>query len=74
MTQVVAIMSMSLDGFVADDDGVDEVFDWYFSGDVEVVTASKLTGIAGTESCISFTGIAGRRKRKFEQITGPRQR
>ena len=28
---------MSLDGFVADpDDGVDEVFDWYFeSGDVE---------------------------------------
>ena len=30
-------MSMSLDGYVADaNDGVDEVFDWYFSGDVEV--------------------------------------
>jgi dihydrofolate reductase len=30
-------MSMSLDGYVADsNDGVDEVFDWYFSGDVEI--------------------------------------
>jgi dihydrofolate reductase len=40
MTQVIAIMSMSLDGFVADlDDGVAEVFGWYFgSGDVEVRT------------------------------------
>jgi dihydrofolate reductase len=37
MSKVVALMSMSLDGFVADEnDGVDEVFDWYFSGDVEV--------------------------------------
>jgi dihydrofolate reductase len=36
MSKVVAIMSMSLDGYVADrHDGVDEVFDWYFnSGDV----------------------------------------
>ena len=38
MSKVVAIMSMSLDGFVADrDDGVEEVFDWYFnSGDVQI--------------------------------------
>jgi dihydrofolate reductase len=37
MTKVVAIMSMSLDGYVADPhDGVAEVFDWYVSGDVEV--------------------------------------
>jgi len=37
MSNLVAIMSMSLDGFVADrNDGVAEVFDWYFhSGDVE---------------------------------------
>ena len=37
MPGVVAIMSMSLDGFVADPgDGVEEVFDWYFnSGEVE---------------------------------------
>jgi dihydrofolate reductase len=33
-------MSMSLDGYVADaNDGVAEVFDWYFSGDVEVSTS-----------------------------------
>ena len=37
MTKVIALMSMSLDGFVADaNDGVAEVFDWYFSGEVEV--------------------------------------
>jgi len=42
MTRVVALMSMSLDGYVADaNDGVDEVFDWYFSGDVEVPTGSR---------------------------------
>ena len=33
MAKVVAIMSMSLDGYVADaSDGVAEVFDWYFFG------------------------------------------
>ena len=33
MSKVVAIMSMSLDGYVADvDDGVAEVFDWYRRG------------------------------------------
>jgi dihydrofolate reductase len=38
MSKLVAIMSVSLDGFVADrNDGVAEVFDWYFhSGDVEI--------------------------------------
>ncbi len=41
--KVIAIMSMSLDGFVADpDDGVNEVFDWYFnSGDVEFHTGGS---------------------------------
>jgi hypothetical protein len=30
MSKVVAIMSMSLDGYIADlNDGVAEVFDWY---------------------------------------------
>ena len=40
MSKVVAIMSMSLDGYVADrNDGVAEVFDWYMgSGDVEINT------------------------------------
>ena len=38
MSKLVAIMSMSLDGFVADrNDGVGEVFDWYMSsGDVRL--------------------------------------
>jgi dihydrofolate reductase len=40
MSKVIALMSMSLDGFVADKhDGVAEVFDWYMnSGDVEFQT------------------------------------
>jgi dihydrofolate reductase len=43
MSKVVALMSMSLDGYVADpDDGVAEVFDWYFhSGDVEFHTGGS---------------------------------
>ena len=43
MSKVVALMSMSLDGYVADlDDGVAEVFDWYFgSGDVEFETGGS---------------------------------
>jgi len=43
MSKIVALMSMSLDGFVADrNDGVGEVFDWYFhSGDVEFNTGGS---------------------------------
>src|SRR6187401_648261 len=43
MSKVVAIMSLSLDGFVADpNDGVAEVFDWYFnSGNVEFRTGGS---------------------------------
>jgi dihydrofolate reductase len=43
MSKVVALMSMSLDGFVADrDDGVGEVFSWYMdSGDVEFNTGGS---------------------------------
>ena len=43
MSKVVALMSMSLDGFVADrNDGVAEVFDWYMrSGDVEFQTGGS---------------------------------
>ena len=34
-SKVVALMSMSLDGYVADlNDGVAAVFDWYFSGEI----------------------------------------
>ena len=43
MSKLVAIMSVSLDGFVADEnDGVAEVFDWYFSsGNVEFHTGGS---------------------------------
>ena len=43
MSKVVAIMSISLDGYVADlNDGVAEVFDWYTSsGDVEIHTGGS---------------------------------
>src|SRR3954463_13611776 len=43
MSKLVAIMSMSLDGYVADaNDGVGEVFDWYFnSGKVEFNTGGS---------------------------------
>jgi dihydrofolate reductase len=43
MSKLIAIMSMSLDGYVADrDDGVSEVFDWYTrSGDVEFHTGGS---------------------------------
>jgi dihydrofolate reductase len=41
MSKVIALMSMSLDGYVADvNDAVDEPFDWYFSGDVEIPISS----------------------------------
>ena len=43
MSKVVAIMSMSLDGYVVDlNDGGAEVFDWYFnSGNVEFHTGGS---------------------------------
>ena len=43
MSKVVAIMSMSLDGYIADlNDGVAEVFDWYLtSGNVEFHTGGS---------------------------------
>lgn len=43
MSKIVAIMSISLDGYVADpNDGVAEVFDWYFnSGNVEFETGGS---------------------------------
>ncbi|HEX2872817.1 MAG TPA: hypothetical protein VHP33_16255 [Polyangiaceae bacterium] len=42
MSKVIAVVSVSLDGFVAERaDGVAEVFDWYFSGDVPVHTGGS---------------------------------
>jgi dihydrofolate reductase len=40
MTQVIANLAMSIDGFIADpDDGCDELFGFYDNGDVELVLA-----------------------------------
>jgi dihydrofolate reductase len=45
MSRVIADMSMSLDGFIADtNDSVDHLFGWFFNGDVEVPTA--IEGVA----------------------------
>ena len=44
MAKVVA--TMSLDGYVTEaNDGVAEVFDWYFSGDVELPTRTTTSGM-----------------------------
>ena len=61
MTKVVAFMSMSLDGYVADaDDGVAEVFDWYSSGDVEIsmpVPTSEFTFRVSPPSADHLRGL-----------------
>src|SRR6266513_1896079 len=61
MSKVVAIMSMSLDGYVADrNDGVAEVFDWYLnSGDVEIHTggADPMTLKMSAPSAEHFRGL-----------------
>jgi len=79
MGKVVADMSMSLDGFIADpQDGVGELFGWYGSGDVEVPTADerwsfKVSAASAEHLRPAFTGgigalLAGRRI--FDQTQG----
>ena len=60
MAKVVAIMSMSLDGYVADaNDGVADVFDWYFSGDVEVSVPSTRSDMTFRVSAPSADHVRG---------------
>ena len=65
MAKVVADMSMSLDGFVADPrDGVDELFGWYGNGDVELRTADphltfKVSEASAEHLRPAFTGGIG---------------
>ncbi len=80
MSKVIAIMSMSLDGFVADrDDGVSEVFDWYFtSGNVDFHTegAAPMTfkvSPASAEHLRSLTASLGAMltgRRTFDKAEG----
>jgi dihydrofolate reductase len=73
MTKVIALMSMSLDGFVADEhDGVAEVFDWYFSGDVEVPTASAGSGMTFRVSPPSADHLRGLVAEVGAMLTGRR--
>ena len=73
MTKVIALMSMSLDGFVADpDDGVDEVFDWYFSGNVEVPTAGESSGMTFRVSPPSADHLKGLTAEIGAMLTGRR--
>jgi dihydrofolate reductase len=72
MSNVVAIMSMSLDGYVADaNDGVAEVFDWYFAGDVDVPTAST-SGMVFRVSAQSADHLRGLQAEIGAMLTGRR--
>jgi dihydrofolate reductase len=72
-SKVVAIMSMSLDGHVADaNDGVAEVFDWYISGDVEVLTASGTSGMTFRVSAPSADHLRGLQAEVGAMLTGRR--
>ena len=80
MSKLIALMSMSLDGFVADsNDGVAEVFDWYFtSGDVEFHTGGadsmtfKVSGPSAEHlrSLTSGLGAMLTGRRTFEKAQG----
>ena len=80
MTRTVAVMSMSLDGYVADaNDGVAEVFDWYFSGDVEIPmpsTGSDMTFHVSAPSADHLKGLMAETgafltgRRTFERADG----
>jgi len=73
MTKVVAIISMSLDGYVADaNDGVAEVFDWYFSGDIEVPTVSTTSGMTFHVSAPSADHLRGLQAEVGAMLTGRR--
>jgi dihydrofolate reductase len=73
MTKVVAIMSMSLDGYVADaNDGVDEVFDWYFSGDVEIPMPSATSDMTFRVSPPSADHVTGLMAEVGAMLTGRR--
>ena len=61
LSKVIAVMSLSVDGYVADaSDGVAEVFDWYFSGDVEIPMphpGSDMTFRVSPASAVHLEGL-----------------
>lgn len=66
-------MSMSLDGFVADEhDGVAEVFGWYFSGDVELPMSSPTMSMTFNVSRASAEHLKGLMADTGAMLTGRR--
>jgi len=71
MSIVFSHLTMSLDGFVADPhDGIDDLFDWYAAGDVEVPSANEGVALRVDEAGAGMLGdiidrtgalVAGRR-------------
>ncbi len=73
MAKVVALMSMSLDGYVADaNDGVAEVFDWYFSGGVEIAMPSTSSDMTFHVSAPSADHLRGLMAEVGAMLTGRR--
>jgi dihydrofolate reductase len=73
MSKVIAIMSMSLDGYVADrDDGVAEVFDWYFSSGDVAFNAGGADPMTFTVSEPSATHLRGLWSELGAVLTGRR--
>ena len=73
MSKVVAIMSMSLDGYVADaNDGVAEVFDWYFAGDVDISMPSTSSDMTFHVSATSADHVRGLMAEVGAMLTGRR--
>src|SRR5262245_19058412 len=73
MAKVVALMSMSLDGYVGDEsDGVNEVFDWYFSGAVEIPIASPTISMTFHVSPPSADHLRGLMAEVGAMLTGRR--
>jgi dihydrofolate reductase len=59
MGEVIANMSMSLDGYIADPgDGIDELFGWMGSGDVEVPTAVEWATFRTSEASADYMRAA----------------
>jgi dihydrofolate reductase len=72
MGALITHMAMSLDGYVADEnDGIDELFGWYFSGDVAVPTAKE--GVSFQTDEKSAEVLRGALTGNGALITGRRQ-
>jgi len=78
MSKLIADMTMSLDGFVADPkDGTDELFGWFFSGDVSTPVPSGAFAFQTSEAsaghlreALSTVGALITGRRNFDHTQG----